>query len=271
MRSALSLLLILTLAAPGLAGGDALTEPTRIGDVVPSFELKSLDGGSFSLADARSITEEQALADVLAAAKGLAGDGDVTGDTALASLSGLGGDGTKIRALLLQVGRPYGLIPGLDAHEDFDTLSEVGEWLAESANAPIVFMCWSPMCPTSRGYEERIQSIVAESGARFYPLASSSAKKENDFDCVKYLTDNDLPYRVLLDRDQTATDIFGGKVTPHIFVVDAENRLAYAGSIDSDPRCRTESSDDRKNWLADALDALADEQPVDVLLTTPKG
>ena len=267
MRIALSFLLILALAVPGLAGGEATTQPTSIGAVVPSFELPTLDGGTFSLADARSLTEEKALAAVIAAA----GGGEITGDTTLASLPDIGADAAKVRSLLLQVAQPYGLIPSADAHDNVDTIADVAAWLAEGASAPMVFMCWSPMCPTSRGYEDRIQAIIAETGARFYPLASNSAEKERDEDVVKYVADRSLPYRVLLDREQKACDIFGGKVTPHIFVVDAQNRLAYAGSIDSDPRCQIEDSDDRTNWLADALEALADERPASVLLTTHKG
>lgn len=264
MRIALPLLLVLALVIPGLAGDDLLTQPARIGDVVPAFDLPTLDGGSFSLATARSITEEKALADVIAAA----GGGAINGDTALTAVSE---DAAKVRALIVEVGRPYGLIPSAEAFEDLETVGDVASWVAESAEAPMVFMCWSPMCPTSRGYEERIQGIVAEWGARFYPLASNSPKKELDADCVQYVKDRNLPYRVLLDREQKACDIFGGKVTPHVFVIDAANRLAYAGSIDSDPRCKTESADDRSNWLSDALEAIADERPINVLLTTPKG
>ena len=271
MRIALSLFLILAVAAPGLAGGDATTQPARIGDVIPTFELPTLDGATFSLATARSVTEETALAEVVAAAAALSGGGELTGETALASLPDLGTDAAKAHALLVKIGQPYGLIPGADAHEDMETLADIAAWVAASANAPMVFMCWSPMCPTSRGYEERIQAIIAETGARFYPLASSSPKKERDEDCVTYVAEKSLPYRVLLDREQRACDIFGGQVTPHIFVIDAANRLAYAGSIDSDPRCQIESPDDRSNWLVDALEALGDDRPVDVLLTTPKG
>jgi len=267
MRTALSFLLILALVAPGFAGDDATTQPLRIGDAVPAFELPTLDGGTFSLADARAVTEEKALADVIAAA----GGGELNAESTLASVATLGDDAAKIRALLVKVGQPHGLIPAADAAENVETIGDVATWVAESANAPMVFMCWSPMCPTSRGYEDRIQALVAEYGARFYPLASNSPEKERDEDCVQYVKDRELPYRVLLDREQKACDIFGGKVTPHVFVVDAEGRLAYAGSIDSDPRCQIESSDDRTNWLADALEALLDERPVDVLLTTPKG
>lgn len=280
MRSTalLSALLLALLALPALAEDEAAAPrtPLVIGDVVPNFELVDLDGKPFRLADARAIDEAGALAQVLAAAKAVAGGAEVGADTALADLPGLEGDGgtldaDKARAMLLAAGRPYGLMASPDAVEDIENLGDVVEWITDSAEAPLVFMCWSPMCPTSRRYEQRIQDLVAEYDARFYPLAAYSAKKERNEDTRAYVAEHQLPYRVLLDREQKATDIFGGKVTPHVFLLDLDNRLVYAGSIDDDPNLKTESADERRNWLADALEAVLDESPVYVQRTRAKG
>jgi len=271
MRSTLAALLVLALVLPGLAETEREhAKPITIGDSVPHFELKDLAGGTFSLEKARQITEQDALAAVLAAAKSRAGGAALAAETELASLSGLGDDAAR-KAFLQEVGRPYGLIVTEEICGDFDTIGDVVSWITDCAKAPIVFMCWSPMCSTSRGYEHRIQAIIAGRGARFYPLASASAKKERDEDVVGYLAEHKLPYHVLLDRSQVACDIFGGRVTPHIFVVDAQNCLRYAGSIDNDPAIETEEAEERQNWLDDALGALLDEMPVYVQLTDPKG
>jgi hypothetical protein len=155
--------------------------------------------------------------------------------------------------------------------EDLESLGDVVEWITDGAEAPVVFMCWSPMCSTSRRYEQRIQDLIAAHGARFYPLACYSAAKERDEDTRAYVAEHELPYRVLLDREQKATDVFGGKVTPHVFLLDVENRLVYAGSIDDDPNVKTTSEDERRNWLADAMAAVLDESPVYVERTRAKG
>ena len=278
MRLTLSLVLLLAIAAPGFAGDTPAEKPRplAIGEEVPSFELKDLDGNTFRLADARTVDEGKVLEVLIASAKKAAPDAEVTAETTLASLKPLQDesgalDVAKTRAMLQMAAKPYGLIVGEETHEDLDTIGDVASWLAESANAPIVFMCWSPMCPTSRGYEPRIMALIAETGARLYPLASNGASKERDEDCVSYVAKSKLPYRVLLDREQVACDRLGGLVTPHVFLVDAENRLAYAGSIDSDPRQKTNSAEERQNWLTDAIEAATNGSPIDIQRTRAKG
>lgn len=245
--------LLLTLPAFAMEEGPA---PLAIGASVPDFEVKDLDGETFSLAAAREITEEQATAALQRAMERLELDAF---------------DPEKAKALMQEAGRPFGLIVDDETAADVESAEDITAWITDSADMPLVFMCWSPMCPTSRRYETRLQEAVAAAGARFYALASNTNKRERDEDAKGYLAKNQLPYRVLLDRDQKVCDIFGGKVTPHVFVVDGEGRLAYAGAIDSDPRFQTESADERQNWLAAALDALANEAPVDVQRTRAKG
>lgn len=276
MRIPSILLLTLALAIPALAGDAVETKSVAIGDVVPAFELSDLDGATFSLAAAREISDEEALASALRAMKGLADDAVAGADTMLDTVGAMKAeDGTvdpaKVKSWMREAGRPYGLIPSDDACAEVQSVEDVVSWITDSASAPIVFMCWSPMCPTSRRYEQRLQDAVAATGARFYALASNTPKRERDEDAVAYLEKNGLPYRVLLDREQMACDILGGKVTPHVFVLNGENQLAYAGSIDSDPRFQTKTADERQNWLHDALESLANERMPDVMLTRPKG
>lgn len=275
MRSTLAALLVLALVAalvlPGLAGTEeASRRPIAIGDTVPTFQLKDLAGATFDLSKARTISEADALAAIQAAVKARAESAAVETTTQLASIPGLADEAAR-RAFLQDVGRGWGLIVDEAACEGVDTVGDVVTWITDAASDPIVFMCWSPMCATSRGYEQRLQGIIAEGGARFYPLCSASLTKERNEDIAPYLEEHKLPYHVLLDRSQVACDIFGGRVTPHIFVLDAQNRLRYSGSIDNDPSNEVQDVWARQNWLADALAALADDLPVYVMQTDAKG
>src|SRR5437762_2551752 len=103
------------LASSRVRADDAVT-PVRgvvIGDAVPPFEAVDVDGVPFSLATARTISEADALAAVLSAAKGYGG-GDAKADTAIASLTGMLRDGkldpAAKTALVQAAWRQYGLI-----------------------------------------------------------------------------------------------------------------------------------------------------------------
>ena len=65
-----------------------------------------------------------------------------------------------------------------------------------------------------------------------------------------------MPY--LHDESQEVARAFGAKVTPDVFVLDAQGRLRYRGAPDGDyddPSLRAE-------WLRGALDAvLAGDEP----------
>ena len=73
------------------------------------------------------------------------------------------------------------------------------------------------------------------------------------------------PY--LHDATQEVARAFGAKVTPDVFVVDADMRLAYRGAADADHR--DESLD--AGWLRAALDAVLAGEPVAEPVTKPVG
>jgi len=72
----------------------------------------------------------------------------------------------------------------------------------------------------------------------------------------------------LLDADGKTGKAFGAKTTPHIFVIDAQGRIAYNGAIDDDTNG---SKADRTNYASAAVDALLAGKPVAVTTTRPYG
>jgi peroxiredoxin len=256
------------------AGEHAVPAPSvTIGGTVPEFSLKDLEGESFSLSTARSFTADDAWKHVAASAARF-GAPDAKADMAIDTMTGVAGEGGKVdadnrKAFLQDAAKFAGLIVGEKTGADLKTLGDVSKWISGAAKAPIVFMVWSSKCPTSRGYEERIVDLFARTGARFYPVASTQVG-ENDVDSKGYVEAKELPYRVLSDRDDVLCNILGGQRTPHAFLVDDQNRLRYAGSIDNDPIADKEPAE-RQHWLEDAITAVFQHRDVDVLMTAPKG
>ena len=74
----------------------------------------------------------------------------------------------------------------------------------------------------------------------------------------KLVREQEWPFPYLHDESQDVARALGAEVTPHVFVLDSEQRLAYRGAPDSD----YDDPAQRAAWLRDALDAvLAGDEP----------
>jgi hypothetical protein len=249
-----------------------LPKGMSIGDTAPAFEATDLDGKAFALASARAIKPEDALAAVNAAAKAAGSKSDLKRENSLENVPGLKADASldaaKVAALANAAGKAYGLIATAESVAAWKTVGDVATWVESAAEAPIVFLCWSSKCPTSKLNEERIIATIAKSNARLYCLACSYYDPDDDI--RGYIAGKELPFHVLLDHDQKITDVLGGRHTPHAFVLDAKDVLRYCGAIDSDAE-GSEAEEKRIPYLASALTAIKDGDAVGILMTTPVG
>lgn len=75
----------------------------------------------------------------------------------------------------------------------------------------------------------------------------------------------------LLDHDTGLARSFGARNTPHIFIVDREGRLAYAGGMDSIASTRIEDIAQAEPFARDALRAVIAGRTVERPLTRPYG
>lgn len=76
---------------------------------------------------------------------------------------------------------------------------------------------------------------------------------------------------ILVDGDGKLGKAYDAKVTPHMFIIDKEGKLAYSGAIDSIPT--TEQSDVAKadKLFANALDNVLDGKAVENAKNQPYG
>lgn len=75
----------------------------------------------------------------------------------------------------------------------------------------------------------------------------------------------------LLDPEGTLGHSYGAKATPHMFVIDAEGKLAYEGAIDSVPSADKADIKEAKNYVREAIDALAGGKAVETKQTRAYG
>jgi hypothetical protein len=84
---------------------------------------------------------------------------------------------------------------------------------------------------------------------------------------AQFVRDQDWPIPYAFDESQDVARALGAERTPEVFVLDAEQRLAYHGAPDAD------HTDPAQNaaWLRAALDAVLAGGEVERAETPPRG
>ncbi|UCF81236.1 MAG: thioredoxin family protein [Acidobacteriota bacterium] len=125
------------------------------------------------------------------------------------------------------------------------------------------------------GNMEKIRKTYAEKGVMWLTVCSSAEGKQGyvaPSDAAKVAKKHKLaPSAFLLDASGTMGKAYGAKTTPHMFIINPEGKVVYAGAIDDnssrDPAVIPES----KNYVVAALDAALAGKPVKPASTRPYG
>jgi peroxiredoxin len=75
----------------------------------------------------------------------------------------------------------------------------------------------------------------------------------------------------LMDADGKVGRAYGARVTPHMYVIDAQGKLAYAGAIDSIPTARVGDIEKATNYVKQALAEVVAGKPVTTATTQAYG
>ena len=88
----------------------------------------------------------------------------------------------------------------------------------------------------------------------------------------KYIADRKAaPTAYVLDPDGNIGRAYGATVTPHMFVIDKAGTLAYMGGIDDKPTTAAADLKEARNYVREALGAVAAGQPVKTTSARPYG
>lgn len=79
------------------------------------------------------------------------------------------------------------------------------------------------------------------------------------------------PAATLMDEDGSVGRAYAARVTPHMYIVDAQGRLVYAGAIDSIPSGRAEDIRTATNYVRQGLGEALAGKPVSQSTTRPYG
>ena len=79
------------------------------------------------------------------------------------------------------------------------------------------------------------------------------------------------PSRLLKDEDGRVGQAYGARVTPHMYLIDPQGRLLYAGGIDSIPSPRIEDIARATNYVRQGLAEALAGQPLSTPTSRPYG
>ena len=82
---------------------------------------------------------------------------------------------------------------------------------------------------------------------------------------------HNLASAVLMDEDGTVGRSYNAMTTPHMYIVDPQGVLVYAGGIDSIPSARVADIEKATNYVKVALADMAAQRPIGQPVTKPYG
>jgi len=125
------------------------------------------------------------------------------------------------------------------------------------------------------GNMQALQKEATDNGAVWVSIVSSAEGKQG-------FTTTDEANQVMTDVGSNATArvldasgeigrMYDAKTTPHMFVIDPEGTLVYAGAIDSDPSFKPDGIANATNYVKAAWEAVTAGKAVEIASTQPYG
>jgi peroxiredoxin len=156
---------------------------------------------------------------------------------------------------------------------DFSAVDETGAKysLAELRGKAVVLEWTNPDCPyVQRHYSsDTMEKLATTLGAKDVVwLAVNSTHSNTPADSKAWKSEQGFAYPTLQDPDGTIGKAYGARTTPHLFVIDAEGVLRYAGAIDDDPNGKSATP---ANYVGNAVGAVLAAGTPDPSETKPYG
>ena len=146
------------------------------------------------------------------------------------------------------------------------------EHALEKYRGKVVVLEWTnPECPYVQRHHaaDTMQKTLAQLPKdKVVWLAIDSTSHNTPAKSAEWSKKEKLPYPVLQDASGEVGRQYGAKTTPHMYVIDADGTLKYAGAIDDDPRGRNATP---TNYVKQAVDAVLSGKPVPAATTQPYG
>jgi peroxiredoxin len=160
---------------------------------------------------------------------------------------------------------PAFALPDTDGHEHRAPLDD--------APPATVLVVTCLHCPYVIAWNPRLRAVAEEygpCGVRFLGIHANDASRypaDSPAHLKRFVAEQRWPFPQLHDESQDVARALGAQVTPHVFVLDSQQRLVYRGAPDGDHKDPARDA----AWLRGALDAVLDGGPVPEPETQARG
>ena len=171
------------------------------------------------------------------------------------------------------VGQPAPDFTGTDSNG-------VKHTLAEHKGKTVVLEWTNPGCPfVVKHYDsnnmQTLQKEATADGVVWLSINSSALDKEGYQTAEAanaYMKEKAAASTArILDPTGTIGQLYGAQTTPHMYVINAEGVLVYAGAIDDNDSFKPETITGAKNYVREALASIKAAKPIEVASTKPYG
>ena len=173
----------------------------------------------------------------------------------------------------VEIGKPAPPITATDINgEEFN--------LADHKGKIVVLEWFNKGCPFVQkhydsGNMQKIQKQAAADDITWVSIISSAEGKQGYVNAEEAKADIErygaAPTTQILDTSGEIGKTYDAKTTPHMFVIDAEGLVAYAGAIDSNSSPNPDTIEGANNYVVEAIKALQAGEEVETKTTAPYG
>ncbi len=125
------------------------------------------------------------------------------------------------------------------------------------------------------GSMQELQKTMTAKGVIWLSICSSAPGKEGYYEGdelkSKIREEHASPTAYLVDADGTVGRAYGAKTTPHMFIINPQGTLLYAGGIDNIPSTDQEDIPKARNYVKEVMQAVWEGKPAPIKSTRSYG
>jgi len=139
--------------------------------------------------------------------------------------------------------------------------------LATYADAKVLVICFTCNgCPVAQAYEPRFAEFVKAYGDKGVQFVAINCNSDETLEEIgERITASGIEFAYVADASGQAARDYGASVTPQLFVLDGERKVAFTGPFDDDMQ------KPGVNYVRDAVDALLEGRQPEITSARPFG
>ena len=144
--------------------------------------------------------------------------------------------------------------------------------LADFRGKTVVLHWQGVRCPWDQAYQPQFNQLAEQHADRGVVFIGINSNKNEDVELINgYKPKAGIEYPILKDPGNEVADAYHAKTTPHMYVIDGEGVLRYAGGVEAVPGTLGQVSEMDEQYLEPVIKAVAGGSEPPYTVTKSKG